>query len=510
MAFCPNCGSAYEEGTKFCGSCGSALPVPQPVQQPVSQPIQPVYQKPVQPEVQQQVQPVYQQPPVMPPVQNVQSTNAVRKNGFCTAGFVLSLLGFVTAGVTGLFGLIFSIAGIISAKKKQQSGKGKAIAGIIMALVQFLVYGALFAVLGMRYTEIASEVRNTEMPEQETVDYGEMIAGRGWVLAEDGSYIKFNGKDNSVIKCMSYLDTTGNYSSGHYEIYCGRKAVRYLTKKAGDSSLSADELEDIIDSGKDYGEDNLIAITCDYEEGFYDDGVLSGWKPETVHMYGFYVSLEKDDESYDAIEITELESGDTYTLIREDQYYDYKGNEPVPSSETTEQSETDITNETIETHETVETHETIDRSLYDEDLIVGDDMTGTIVLTQGSWGIWTEADSGDMDNFIWSRHQRINLETGTIINLTTFSIVTDSDNVALFAEAAKQSMENDGSIVKDYSETVLGGYKAYTVTSQYQDGMFLTVWYFIDENNYLHYVSVEYFQSDYVSYEMVRDTFSFG
>ena len=65
MAFCPNCGSAYEEGTKFCGSCGSALPVFQTVPQSVQQPIQPVYQNTVQPEVQQQAQPVYQQPPVM-------------------------------------------------------------------------------------------------------------------------------------------------------------------------------------------------------------------------------------------------------------------------------------------------------------------------------------------------------------------------------------------------------------------------------------------------------------
>ena len=42
----------------------------------------------------------------------------------------------------------------------------------------------------------------------------------------------------------------------------------------------------------------------------------------------------------------------------------------------------------------------------------------------------------------------------------------------------------------------------------YEDGMYLTVWYFVDEYTMLHYISVEYYDSDIASYEMVRDTYN--
>lgn len=50
MAFCSNCGTAYEEGAKFCPSCGAAVGQEQPTQQPQPQqsvqPAQPQYQQP--------------------------------------------------------------------------------------------------------------------------------------------------------------------------------------------------------------------------------------------------------------------------------------------------------------------------------------------------------------------------------------------------------------------------------------------------------------------------------
>ena len=68
-------------------------------------------------------------------------------------------------------------------------------------------------------------------------------------------------------------------------------------------------------------------------------------------------------------------------------------------------------------------------------------------------------------------------------------------------------MESEGVIITDYGKTTMGGYQAYTITGQYQDGMYLTIWLFADSSNYLHYISVEYFESDRASYEMVRDTY---
>jgi hypothetical protein len=339
---------------------------PQPQVQPVEQPnIQPANPQTVQ-QAQPMVQPVYQQPVVQPAVnpavQTVQNEPAVKSNGLCTAGFVLSLLGLFLLGITSLFGLILSVVGLISANKKKQKGKGKAIAGIIMASVMLIVL-ALVGVFG--FNNSISDILDNEL--------------------NSGSSYSHHHNDDDDDDVIVDVDPTRNTS-------------------------------------------------------------------ETTRM------VEKTEPT----ETTEI----------------------IISTDTTE-------NTTSE----------------DKD-VVGDNITGTVVLTQGAWGVWTEADGGEFDDFIWSRHQRINLETGTIFNLTTFSIVSDPDNISVFSEAAKQSMESEGTAVTDYGQTVIGGYKAYTVTGLYQDGMYLTVWYFVDKNSYLHYISIEYYPDDQASVDMIRDTYS--
>ena len=102
------------------------------------------------------------------------------------------------------------------------------------------------------------------------------------------------------------------------------------------------------------------------------------------------------------------------------------------------------------------------------------------------------------------------METGTIINLSVFKDSYKPEAAQVLAEAAKTSMETDGYFNVSMETTTLGGVTAYTVTGQYQDGMYLTVWYFVDEYTMLHYVSVEYFDSDIASYEMVKDTYAMG
>ena len=155
--FCESCGSFIPDGQSFCSNCGApaskpaAQPVSQPVAaaqpvQPVVQPVQPIAAQPVQP-IAQPVQPVYQQPVYQQPVyaQPVyqQPVAPVKKgNGAATAGLVFGILTFclclipfvniVTTALFGLLGLIFSIVGIA---KKNASGKGKAIAGLILTLL---------------------------------------------------------------------------------------------------------------------------------------------------------------------------------------------------------------------------------------------------------------------------------------------------------------------------------------------------------------------------------------
>lgn len=166
--FCESCGSLIPDGHSFCSNCGTPVsrPQAQPAQAapapvaaapvvaapaPAAQPVQPVYQQPavqpVQPVYQpvaQPVQPVYQQPVYQQPVyQQAPAAPVKRGNGPATAGLVFGILTMVFCWIPGifwgfaLFGLIFSIIGVA---KRNASGKGKAIAGLILTVLG-LIFG---------------------------------------------------------------------------------------------------------------------------------------------------------------------------------------------------------------------------------------------------------------------------------------------------------------------------------------------------------------------------------
>ena len=253
MAFCPNCGSAVNDGAKFCGSCGGALPIasPQaakPAPQPVQPQPQPVQQQPVS-------QPVYQQPVVIqsqpqpavivqPAAQPVKASPKEKTNGFCSAGFVLSLLGLFLFGITSLFGLLFSIIGLISAGKKKQKGKGKAIAGIIMALLMVILAAAAVIVLKTKnpISDFIGSAIGVDL-NYKAPEYDDFTTNEGWVLVEDETYIEFDSKDKTVKYCMNFREKEDFYVSGHYEMYTGKKARKYLTETLGDSGITEEELQ---------------------------------------------------------------------------------------------------------------------------------------------------------------------------------------------------------------------------------------------------------------------------
>lgn len=169
--FCESCGSLIPDGHSFCSNCGTpvsrpqvqpaqaapapvaaapvvAAPVAAAAPAPAAQPVQPVYQQPaVQPVYQpvaQPVQPVYQQPVYHQPVyQQAPAAPVKRGNGPATAGLVFGILTMVFCWIPGifwgfaLFGLIFSIIGVA---KRNASGKGKAIAGLILTVLG-LIFG---------------------------------------------------------------------------------------------------------------------------------------------------------------------------------------------------------------------------------------------------------------------------------------------------------------------------------------------------------------------------------
>ena len=182
--FCEQCGSFIQDGEVFCTNCGAKAtpadiavqpapaPAPGPVVQPIiqtpaqpvqtdyqqPQPVQPVYQQPVyqqpvyqQPAYPQPILPVYQQPAYM--TQPVVITPFEKKSGnsMATVGMIFGIITVATYWLTilnlgpGIIAIIFSILGLT---KKNASGKGRAIAGLITAGVGILL-GILVLVAAM-------------------------------------------------------------------------------------------------------------------------------------------------------------------------------------------------------------------------------------------------------------------------------------------------------------------------------------------------------------------------
>lgn len=74
--------------------------------------------------------------------ENNNTTKPVKRSGLVTAGFICSLFGFLTCGITSIIGLILSIIGLEDSKK---SGKkdGLAIAGIVISVIPIAIIGLL-------------------------------------------------------------------------------------------------------------------------------------------------------------------------------------------------------------------------------------------------------------------------------------------------------------------------------------------------------------------------------
>ena len=530
MAVCPNCGASNNDGAKFCTSCGGPLPAPvqQPVQQPAPQPAaqpvyqQPVYQQPVyqQPAAQpvQPAQPVYQQPaatPIQPaqpvyqqPVYAQPITQPVVKkeksNGLCVAGFVLSLVGLGCLGITCPIGFLLSLIGLIVACAKKKKGKGLAIAGLIISLIIMGSLAALFATDWDGFVSefgdlgIASTI-NTDDDDDDKVDYVKMIEKNNWITMGDNSYMVFDKKNKSFTYYQSYLDTTDNYYSGKYQIYAGEDAFKYITEDLDELGVEKDEIRQMIKMNDDYEMDNLICMCLDYEE-LIVDGERQDRDPWTVHYYGFYLTPEEDGETYNVLDVANMEAMSYVTFVLEKDFRNY-----FASSATTTTS--DYGTDPVTTSAT----DTYVQPTYDDDTeVMGNDITGYIFLTEGTWDYWTETDG--MGDYYLAREQRINRDTSAIINMTVMPSVYDKGqgvDITMIVESSVQALQDSDSVINAYYQnTTIGGFEAYEIYALYEDDMILSVWYFYDNDGRLHYMSVEYYTYDVASYDIVKDTFT--
>lgn len=241
--FCESCGTFIPDGQSFCTNCGAPVaspapvaaaapvaepapapaaapapaPAPAPAAQPFAQPVatpvqpaQPLYQTPAP----QPVQPVYQQPvyqPVYQPIaQQVQVQPAKPGNGAATAGLVFGILTLVFCwtsyfcGIFALLGLIFSIVGIC---KKNASGKGKAIAGLIMTIIGGIIAAFLTLTFWAAVGEIWDEEWDAAMATYDDV-YSTSYSNTGdsETFYIDGDFVSTeNGYVTGVLKTGGYI-----------------------------------------------------------------------------------------------------------------------------------------------------------------------------------------------------------------------------------------------------------------------------------------------------------------
>lgn len=156
MKYCEHCGSASEDNIRFCSNCGAKFPEQEsePVAAPVvdSPEVDPIYQPTFESNYQQNGQSYDQS--VYRPV--MMENDPPTMSGLAMTGFIISLISIFCCGMTSIIGLLFSVAGIISASRKKKKGLGFAIAGLIISLI-FTLFIALELVVAWPAIENASK-----------------------------------------------------------------------------------------------------------------------------------------------------------------------------------------------------------------------------------------------------------------------------------------------------------------------------------------------------------------
>lgn len=152
MKTCKFCGQEIKNEDKFCSFCGAAVEdavdsTPQEQGQGVNPPESVANQ--TQPEVAQPDGQVTAQPEQTLPTTSSQPTNeqppVKRKfSGMGIAGFVVSLVGlFFAAIVCGTIGIILSSAAFGETKQGAKRGRGLAIAGLVVGIIDVITFFVL-------------------------------------------------------------------------------------------------------------------------------------------------------------------------------------------------------------------------------------------------------------------------------------------------------------------------------------------------------------------------------
>ena len=112
MKFCPNCGKQLTENSKFCSNCGKEI--------------------------------IKKEENKTQEVVNTTNINNNESNPLAITGFIISLVSMLCCGSTSWLGLLFSIIGLVESKKKNDSGRKLAIAGIIISAILIVLLLLLY------------------------------------------------------------------------------------------------------------------------------------------------------------------------------------------------------------------------------------------------------------------------------------------------------------------------------------------------------------------------------
>lgn len=151
--FCEKCGSELAENAVFCSKCGKkvggtenseVVGVPSAYQQPINNNFQ-QYGGQYQP-VQQYPQNIQYPPPVQPTVvNNFTQIQQQKQNGWCTASFVVCIVGiFFGAVICGPIAAILGVVGLLTFNDMEHNNRWMGITGIALGIVD-LILGIMLA-----------------------------------------------------------------------------------------------------------------------------------------------------------------------------------------------------------------------------------------------------------------------------------------------------------------------------------------------------------------------------
>lgn len=134
MKFCPNCGAEVDEHSSFCTSCGSKLVNTE--SETTNSADDSVFGFDQEPITNQNT--YYNNQTSNVPPQNENTYQPKKTNSMCLVGFILSFF-------FSFIGFVVSCIGLSQVKKNpNETGKGFAVAGIVLGLLGTIIYIVIF------------------------------------------------------------------------------------------------------------------------------------------------------------------------------------------------------------------------------------------------------------------------------------------------------------------------------------------------------------------------------